>query len=355
MARSVGPRIFLISVGVFLALSGYARAEFCDIHLRALGVEYAKPGELLELKGSWGDAQEKKVVEMTSRKNRSRLKVVSWTPDVVTVRLPEYLPPGQYGVGISCPADEQGVVRTSGWLKFRVKDDRPLERILVRFDHPIGWLWLWFMGIVLFLVAWSVLFPSAHPGENPPDGRETAIQFLSSAGTLNRALDYLEKKKKYARRNHLTLGWFLTASSATVLLYLGASLVAGHVSASWPWTEDSQVLSSDVEFTAFGARNNPYAPVVQYEYRVEGRRYKADRVFFGISSKGRGHAQRFVADNPPGGPVRVHYFSRFPALSVLIPGVRKTEVGFFVFAGLLFVIGAFILRKTPPPYEPDRH
>ena len=95
--------------------------------------------------------------------------------------------------------------------------------------------------------------------------------------------------------------------------------------ARWPVTRGRIIASGTDTFrdydTDAGRRRIRHKPSVVYEYEVNGRQYKGDRVTFGVvtSSSHSGVSQRLAARYPVGTEVDVHYNPKAPGESVLRP------------------------------------
>ena len=89
---------------------------------------------------------------------------------------------------------------------------------------------------------------------------------------------------------------------------------------AWPST-DGRIVESRVEArTLPGDRpNTRFTPRIAYEYSVNGRAYRSERVSFGETfwSLAPQTAQASVSRYPPGAPVAVYYDPVRPAESVL--------------------------------------
>lgn len=89
---------------------------------------------------------------------------------------------------------------------------------------------------------------------------------------------------------------------------------------------DGRILSSEVT-TNHGSDSTTYGAKVNYEYRVEGRRYASSRVRFGqMSDSGGAWARQAVRDNPAGATRTVYYDPAHPAEAVLQTGVGGQDL-----------------------------
>lgn len=110
-----------ISAALCLMLAAAAAAEgpspLCKASLNSLSKLSGAPGESFDMLGVWDDTQGPRTASI-NRGNSRLLEVLSWSPTIIKVRIPEGLAPGLYRVGVYCnnPPHHQG----SGFKDFVV-------------------------------------------------------------------------------------------------------------------------------------------------------------------------------------------------------------------------------------------
>lgn len=115
----------LLIIAAFFCLAtpshAYTYGEPCGVALDGLSKTSGAPGDTFEMRGKWGAAQELKLPSINMG-GQKRLEVVSWTPSVLTVRVPQGLSPGKHRVGVYCNDPGAGSKGTyaSGWVDFNV-------------------------------------------------------------------------------------------------------------------------------------------------------------------------------------------------------------------------------------------
>ena len=89
--------------------------------IRSLSQTVASSGDRIEMHGSWGDFTSDKVPQLHGQNYVRRLRVIGWTPEIVTVEIPDWIKDGSYGVGINCYMDaSHGTTRSSGYLHIEI-------------------------------------------------------------------------------------------------------------------------------------------------------------------------------------------------------------------------------------------
>ena len=127
-------------------------------------------------------------------------------------------------------------------------------------------------------------------------------------------------------RSVLLLGALLFPVVAAALAHAIFALASARLSTRWP-AVDGRVTDGAVKAVEYSRRRITrflretyyrYAPVVAYEYEAAGRKYKNDRIAFGLSPcDSREEAEAMLAGYPKGARVRVHYDPDDPQSSVL--------------------------------------
>lgn len=161
------------------------------------------------------------------------------------------------------------------------------------------------------------------------------------------------------------LGFCLIACwAATFFLH---EINLGNESRSWPQVEGRITESTLWEYSersgggrSSGGSMKKFQEHIVYEYEVNGKELKNDRIAFkgdqtrrgGLGSQSRSLHQSIVDRYPVGKTVKVHYRSDNPVFSVLEPGRSDWAVNsfavamFFLFIGSL-IVNAFFLFALP--------
>lgn len=340
-----------ISRAVETSLSG------CDVRSLSLDAFESKPGETLVLRGHWGESQEAVVIRLTHRNKSTNLKIVSWTSKAVIVQIPFDALPRVYDLEVVC-ADDPTTVRRGNSLPFRVTSTGRKADLLAFFDDGFTRFIFAVIGVLVLLAIYGVLYPRFFPKQAASDMEKSGLwlrSFLTRAATLKSKLQParseidMRKYNRDYRRSYLLLGWFIICGAIGMMSYASVAILIGHVSKSWPWTEDSNVVWSHIS-RGMSGRNPYYVPRVEYEYRVSGRQYVGDRVFFGFPNAGYQTSYEIKSKYRSGGVARVYYFKRHPAIAVLMPGIhRQNFVGIVI--GLAFSFVGFLCLKKASEYE----
>ena len=125
---------------------------------------------------------------------------------------------------------------------------------------------------------------------------------------------------------------FLLMGSAFTIIIIGEAV---RETAVWFWPEvDCTVISSGVEET--GDDEDPYAPVVVFEYRIDGRNYESHKVVRGSSTSSSYDKARTPSDRyPPGSRATCRVNPDIPGDAVLER--RLPWIALVVFLPLIFV------------------
>ncbi len=117
---------------------------------------------------------------------------------------------------------------------------------------------------------------------------------------------------------------------------------------TWP-TVEGKIVSSTITSVKHPGETPTYYPDIRYAYRVEGKEYTGDRIFFGEYGTGSSSSAQAVIDKyKVGTSVTVYYDPRNPANAILERGARWASFALLAF-GLLFVVvglGGFLLWDT---------
>jgi len=112
-------------------------------------------------------------------------------------------------------------------------------------------------------------------------------------------------------------------------------------SRSWP-TAEAEVTGSSIAYLVGGKSH--YEPTVSYTYRVGGRSYTNDQIWFGPSHFFfRSSALDVITPYPVGARLRVSYSPEDPYLSVIRPGVRWESAAKIVLAVGIIILAAWFI------------
>jgi hypothetical protein len=167
--------------------------------------------------------------------------------------------------------------------------------------HMPTWIWLGGAGCVAIMIAAP----------------------LVAAAVYFRGVDWL--KAHLADPSRAPFVMAATGFGTVALLMVLGFLLYALKAAMWP-TVRGRVVSSGVEafrsraYDDIGRRRMHHRSKVVYEYEVNGRTYRGDRVTFGVvSSTTTGVSKRTARRYPVGTEVDVHYDPKMPSESVLRP------------------------------------
>ncbi len=163
-----------------------------------------------------------------------------------------------------------------------------------------------------------------------------------------------ERKSRLVRRLSrspitLLIGAGLTAGGAGALA--AGRVNADRASESLRWPDvPGKITRSEIVKSSSGSGSNrktSYNLKLAYAFRVDGRAFQGDRVWFGPIGRKHAEKQAIVNRYPVKKAVRVYYRPSDPTVSVLVPGVDHLEEVWFGFLllfpglGALLVIGSF--------------
>ena len=109
-------------------------------------------------------------------------------------------------------------------------------------------------------------------------------------------------------------------------------------SKKWP-TRPGTIVSSALERLPDNKRR--YRAAVQYRYRVGGKGYESNRIFWGGNEGRQKHMTSVVAAYPAGGEVRVKYDPQNPAEAVLDPTQNTGSRSLVIYAMGMISLGLF--------------
>lgn len=148
----------------------------------------------------------------------------------------------------------------------------------------------------------------------------------------------------------LLIGGLLTVGGWFTAFSIGKPLRDRAVaSAAWPVT-DGRINRSELE--RFKDRGKTmYTADVVYEYALDGKTFRGDRVWFGDSARSsdQGVWRRAVERYPKGKVVQVHYDPADPAECVLEPGATWSgSIVYLIGLGFLAIGGLILLSALLP-------
>jgi hypothetical protein len=173
---------------------------------------------------------------------------------------------------------------------------------------------------------------------------------LSVVVAFTRAVEIIDWLQPYFPQGALVQGvLFCTAAGLLMTLFLVSDRRTAMTAARWPTTTGT-ILSSIAESHRTlvpGGRGQTailWSPVVEYNYRVQGRDYHGSRLAFGGDVSGPRHvAEAIVARYPAGREVSVHFDPANPSFAVLEARVAFAWPTFMIaaafFAAALFFSG----------------
>lgn len=122
-------------------------------------------------------------------------------------------------------------------------------------------------------------------------------------------------------------------------------------SKNWP-SVPGKIVSANVIYSPppntdmdSGVRRGTYRPVLEYDYAVSGKSYRANHRVFGDESISYGTASRaeaVIGDYPPERAVQVYYDPTDPGNAVLLPGRTGAVVQALVAGVICLAIGLLL-------------
>lgn len=147
---------------------------------------------------------------------------------------------------------------------------------------------------------------------------------------------------------------------AGVFLYLGwevvrqetGALSGGGASMTWP-TVEGRVISSTVQTKhGTGGDTTRYYPVVEYEYSVEGKSFRGNRITFGTQTMDHTSAAGIAKRYSVGRSVEVFYAPEDAADCVLEPGTSGVSwLGIGVGIVFVAVAGRMLVTRLRRPHS----
>jgi hypothetical protein len=143
---------------------------------------------------------------------------------------------------------------------------------------------------------------------------------------------------KYAELSSLIAGAFFLGLAVR-------NLMKGIASRGWSQTTGT-ISRAFVLVETDPEGNKGFTPSIEFEYVVEGNRYKGSRLRYGqVGSSNRERAERTIAGYPVGTSVSVFFDPRNPKDSVLLCGTSWGNL-FIAAAGIAFLGTGFVLHQV---------
>jgi uncharacterized protein DUF3592 len=142
--------------------------------------------------------------------------------------------------------------------------------------------------------------------------------------------------------NAILIGFGVIAIAIGAALY-AAQLRQGlraNASKRWP-VSPGTVTASALEKSPQGRWR--YRAAVQYRYRVGGKDYQSNRIFWGGNEGSRKHMELVIAAYPQGSKVSVHYDPQNPAEAVIDPAQNAGSKPLVLYAVAMVALGLFVL------------
>jgi hypothetical protein len=142
--------------------------------------------------------------------------------------------------------------------------------------------------------------------------------------------------------NVVLIGFGVIAIAIGVALYVLQFRQGLRANASklWP-TSSGTVIASSLEKSPDGRWR--YRAVLRYRYRVGGKEYLSDRIFWGGNEGRQRHMESVIAAYPQGASVTVRYDPQNPAEAILDPGQNIGSRPLVLYAMAMIALGLFAL------------
>jgi hypothetical protein len=140
--------------------------------------------------------------------------------------------------------------------------------------------------------------------------------------------------------NVVLIGFGVIVFAIGLLLYISQLRQGLRADASKRWpTTSATIVSSALELSPDSRRR--YRAAVQYRYRVGGKDYESNRVFWGGGEGRQKHMASVVATYPAGNRVKVYCDPQNPAEAVLDPTQNAGSKPLVLYAMGLMTLGLF--------------
>lgn len=135
------------------------------------------------------------------------------------------------------------------------------------------------------------------------------------------------------------IGLTLVVIFSPIVVYYAYMIMRSNAVRNWPTTEGT-VLTAGIDRKYVYKAGYTFAPVVVYEYNVNGQTYRSDKMHYMRVYGSR--KQSSIIDYTPNTKVLVYYNPYNPAQAVLIPGVPR-RINFLVYFFGTWVIAGLVL------------
>jgi Protein of unknown function (DUF3592) len=140
--------------------------------------------------------------------------------------------------------------------------------------------------------------------------------------------------------NAILIGFGLIAFAIGVAVYVVQFRQGLRADASKRWpTSPGSIVSSALEQSP--GKRWRYRAAVQYRYRVAGKTYEANRVFWGGNEGRQKHMASVISSYPAGSSVPIHYDPQNPAEAVLNPTQNVGSRPLVLYAMGMMTLGLF--------------
>ncbi len=142
------------------------------------------------------------------------------------------------------------------------------------------------------------------------------------------------------------MGWALLLAGAVSFAWNGWITINAFATRYWD-TSEGMVYSSEIEFaTASLGTSAFYHPNVTYRYRIEGKVYTGQSIYYSdLAFLSFEAAQELVEQFPTSQVTTVYYNPRDPEETVLVPGPSPVMWMLFGPAILFLVMGQRVVRQ----------
>jgi len=138
----------------------------------------------------------------------------------------------------------------------------------------------------------------------------------------------------------ILVGFGVIAFAIGVALYVVQFRQGLRADASKRWPTSAGIVTASA-LEQLPANKRRYRAAVRYSYRVGGRQYQGDRIFWGGNEGRRRHMASVVETYPAGGNVPVHYDPQNPAEAVIDPTQHVGSRPLVVYAMAMMSLGLF--------------
>jgi hypothetical protein len=140
--------------------------------------------------------------------------------------------------------------------------------------------------------------------------------------------------------NAVLIGFGVIAIAIGAALYIAQFRQGLRASASKRWPISSGTVIASVLEKSPDTRWR-YRATVQYSYRVGGKEYQSDRIFWGGNEGRHRHMASVIAAYPQGSKLSVHYDPQNPAEAVIDPAQHIGSRPLVLYAMAMIALGLF--------------